>query len=81
MRPGEMARSVKCLPCKHGVLSLEPQNLCKKLGMVVSTCHPSNGEMGSRDRQIPGSLLPDSLLIDKILGRWDPVSNRMWKAP
>lgn len=39
-----MALWVKCLPSKSEALSLDPQNLCKKLGMVAYAGNPSSGK-------------------------------------
>lgn len=35
MGAGEMALWIKCLPSKSEALSLDPWNLCKKLGMMA----------------------------------------------
>lgn len=40
----EMARQVTCLPGKPEDLSLDPQQLCKKLGRAVFVCGSSAGE-------------------------------------
>lgn len=47
----KMAQVVKYLED----LSLDLQNPLKLLGLEVWYCDPSGGEIGSRDRQIPGS--------------------------
>lgn len=56
--PGQIVHLAKYLLCKHSDLSLDPQYLCKKLGVVVNTANLSGSEA-----EIEGSwgLLPATL--------------------
>ena len=44
MRTKEVAQSVKCWPCRHEDLSVDPQHPCSKLGTRVGACK-STGEV------------------------------------
>lgn len=44
MRAKEMARSIKCLPCKQENLSLIPRPALKKIPVGVNFCNMSTGE-------------------------------------
>lgn len=44
---GEIVQSIKSLLCKHGNLSLDPQNLNEEPGTAVGTYNPSAGEVES----------------------------------
>lgn len=37
----------KAAAMEHGDLSLAPQYVCKKLGVVASDCNPRSGEAGT----------------------------------
>lgn len=52
--PGKMVQWVKCFPCKHEDLSLDPQHVCENLGGLVCVLIPLVwGGIGRRDGQIP----------------------------
>lgn len=49
---------MKSLPRECEVLSLDPQDLCAKPGVVAHGCKDSDDEMGNRHKGMPGSSEP-----------------------
>lgn len=55
-RAGEMVQLVKSSPCKHEDPSSDSQD-SKGPSTVVCAYNARDGEVGGRDRWVPGSLL------------------------
>ena len=53
---GKWLSLYRILPHEHENLSLDPQIPCGKLGMVVWSSNPGDGELGSRNSLVHTSL-------------------------